>query len=119
MAISKNVVIETLKQKGLTCSNISEYKTLDTILQLKCQHGHEFNATFRTVRDDRFKCNACEGKSSLGTLMFDIEPPSKNGKRIVAIDNATKNMGIAVFPLSFLMALVCLSYPTMARIFMV
>ena len=97
MAISRAVVLETLHQKHLTCTNIEEYKTLDSILHLKCEQGHEFDATFRTVRDDRFKCNACEGKSSLGTLFFGKEPPSKNGKRIISIDNATKNIGIAVF----------------------
>jgi Holliday junction resolvasome RuvABC endonuclease subunit len=97
MAISRAAVLETLHQKKLTCSNIQDYKTLDSVLHLKCERGHEFDLTFRTVRDDRWKCNACEGKNSLGVLFFGSEPPSKNGKRIVAIDNATRNIGIAVF----------------------
>lgn len=97
MAISRASVLETLTQKGFQCSNIEDYKTLDSELHLKCAEGHDICVNFRTARDDRFKCPHCEGKASLGTLMFGKEPPKKNGKRIVAIDNATKNAGIAVF----------------------
>lgn len=97
MAISKNSVLETLNKKGFSCANINDYKTLDTILHLTCKNGHNIDTTFRTARDERFKCNMCEGKNSLGTLMFNVEPPTKSGKRIVAIDNATKNIGVAVY----------------------
>lgn len=97
MAISRDVVLETLAQKGFNCSNINEYKTLDTILHLSCAKGHQIDVNFRTARDSRFKCMVCEGKNSLGTLAFGTKPPVKNGKRIVAIDNATKNIGVSVF----------------------
>lgn len=97
MAISRASVLETLKQKGFECTNISDYKVLDTPLHLICPQGHEITTTFRTARDERFKCYACEGKESLGSLIFSTEPPAKSGKRIVAIDNATNHAGIAVF----------------------
>jgi len=97
MAISRASVLETLSQKGFTCLNIENYKTLDSELKLQCSKGHEIITNFRNARDDRFKCLACEGKSSLGTLMFSKEPPKKNGKRVVALDNATQNVGVAVF----------------------
>ena len=97
MSISRSSVLETLKIKGFTCLNINEYKTLDTMLSVVCNNGHSLSIPFRTLRDERFKCPMCEGKNSLGTLLFNKEPPTKSGKRIVAIDNATKNMGIAVF----------------------
>lgn len=97
MAISRASVLEILTQKGFSCSNLNEYKTLDTILQLTCNKGHNMQSNFRNVRDDRFKCPYCEGKNSLGALITNKEPPNKNGKRIVSIDNATKNAGIAVF----------------------
>ena len=97
MAIAKNVVLETISAKGFTCKNINEYKTLDTPLEIVCENGHEMKIPFRTIRDSRFKCLMCDGANSLGTYMFSTEPPAKNGKRIVAIDNATKHAGIAVF----------------------
>jgi Holliday junction resolvasome RuvABC endonuclease subunit len=97
MAISRAVVLETLTRKGFSCSNLSDYKTLDSELCITCSQGHKFASNFRNIRDDRFKCLACEGKNSLGALMFGKEPPAKNGKRIVAIDNATQNAGVAVF----------------------
>lgn len=97
MAISRTVVLETCKQKHFSCLNIDEYKTLDSKLILKCENNHTIETTFRTARDDRFKCPWCEGKASLGTFTFGTEPPAKSGKRIVAIDNATKHVGISVF----------------------
>lgn len=97
MSIARSAVLETLSQKGFKCSNIQEYKTLDTVLQLECKEGHKVCADFRTARDSRFYCPICEGSKSLGTLIFGKEPPSKSGRRIVAIDNATKHAGVAVF----------------------
>ena len=97
MAIAKSIVLETITKKGFTCSNLDEYKTLDTPLKIICKHGHASCVPFRTIRDDRFSCYVCAGNNSLGTFVFGNTPPTKNGKRIVAIDNATKHIGIAVF----------------------
>ena len=97
MGIAKSQVAIIIEQKGFKCTNISEYKTLDTPLNIICPNGHEMQIPLRTIRDDRFKCLMCEGKNSLGTYMFSKEPPAKNGKRIVSIDNATKHAGVAVF----------------------
>ena len=97
MAISRASVLETLKLKGFTCTNIEDYKVLDTPLHLVCEKGHEITTNFRTARDERFKCMKCAGQESLGALVFSKEPPPKSGKRIVAIDNATNHAGVAVF----------------------
>lgn len=97
MAIAKSVVLETLTKKNLTCTNINDYKTLDSPLTIICGKGHTMTIPFRTIRDDRFQCYECAGKSSLGILSFGKVPPPKSGKRIVSIDNATKHMGVAVF----------------------
>ena len=97
MAISRASVLETLKKKGFSCTNIDDYKVLDTPLHLVCPKGHEITTTFRTARDDRFVCDQCEGRNTLGTLVFSKEPPPKSGKRIVAIDNATVHAGVSVF----------------------
>ena len=97
MAIAKSVVLETITKKGFTCSNIEDYKTLDTPLNITCNKGHTCCVPFRTIRDDRFACYTCSGNQSLGTFVFGKQPPAKSGKRIVAIDNATKHVGVSVF----------------------
>lgn len=97
MALSRQTVREILEQKGFTCSNLDEYKSLDTVLHIKCCKGHEIEAPLRLVRDDRFKCLVCEGQASTATLIDHSDIPPKNGKRVVAIDNATKDIGIAVY----------------------
>lgn len=97
MALSKQAVQEILEQKGFTCTNLSEYKNLDTTLHIECVKGHKTDAPLRVIRDERFKCLACEGRASVASLISGNDIPPKNGKRIVAIDNATKNVGIAVY----------------------
>lgn len=97
MAISKQAVLATLAEKGFSCNNINDYKTLDTELQLTCSKGHNINTTLRVARDSRFKCPICDGKNSLGSLLISENIPAKNGKRIVAIDNATAHAGVSVF----------------------
>lgn len=97
MSISRKSVLEILSQKGFKCLNIEDYKTLDTPLILECGVGHQINTNFKTARDDRFFCPICEGKNSLGNLIINKEPPQKNGMRIIAVDNATKHAGVAVF----------------------
>ena len=97
MAIAKSVVLETLAKKQFVCTNIAEYKTLDTPLNIVCEKGHKITVPFRTIRDERFTCYECAGRQSLGIINFGKNPPPKSGKRIVSIDNATKHMGVAVF----------------------
>ena len=86
-----------LDTKGFACLNIEMYKNLESVLQFKCKNGHSIEASMRTIRNAHFKCPECEGKISVSTLLSNSEIAEKNGYRVVAIDNATANVGISVF----------------------
>lgn len=86
-----------LDTKGLTCLNIESYKNLESVLQFKCKNGHSIEASMRTVRNAHFKCPECEGKISISTLLSNNNIAPKNGYRVVAIDNATANVGVSIF----------------------
>ena len=86
-----------LDTKGFTCLNIEMYKNLESVLQFQCKNGHSIEASMRTIRNAHFKCPECEGKISVSTLLSNSTIAEKNGYRVVAIDNATANVGISVF----------------------
>lgn len=97
MALSRQTITDILESKRFTCSNIDEYKNLDTILHLTCEHGHHIDATLKTVRNANFRCPYCAGNESVSDKLNGIEPPPKSGFRIIAIDNATENAGLSIF----------------------
>ena len=86
-----------LASKGLTCSNIECYKNLESLLSCQCKNGHTIETSMRIIRNAHFKCPECEGKISTSTLLSDYQVAPKQGYRIVAIDNATANVGISIF----------------------
>lgn len=97
MALSRQTITDILESKRFTCSNIDEYKNLDTILHLTCEHGHHIDAALKTVRNPKFRCPYCAGNESVSDKVSGIEPPEKTGFRIIAIDNATENAGLSIF----------------------
>lgn len=97
MALSRQTITDILESKRFTCSNIDEYKNLDTILHLTCEHGHHIDAALKTVRNANFRCPYCAGNESVSDKLNGVEPPPKSGFRIIAIDNATENAGLSIF----------------------
>ena len=95
--LSKKEITDLLESKGFTTTNIEIYKNLDTVLNLVCKNGHHIEASIKTVRNANFKCPICDGQSSIADKVSNATLPIKQGFRIVAIDNATENMGISVF----------------------
>jgi hypothetical protein len=97
MKLSEQEINNILASKDLTCSNVNEYKNMDTLLHLTCKNGHALEASIHSIRNAHFKCPYCEGAKSTSDSMNNIEPPTKKGKRIIAIDNATENVGLSVY----------------------
>ena len=96
--LSKQQVSDIAESKGFEVLNLADYKSLDTVMRLKCKNGHLLDASIKTVRNANFVCPICDGNNSISNKLTDSErPPQKSGKRIVAIDNATENVGVAVF----------------------
>ena len=95
--LSKQEIEGILESKKLVCLNIEAYQNLDSLLALQCINGHKIDATMRTIRNSHFKCPECEGRLSTSIELSNINIPVKAGFRIVAIDNATENVGVSVF----------------------
>jgi len=65
------------------------YTNLDTILNLQCPEGHNLQLTLKQWRKNPI-CSICEHSSK-------VEQKKKNTNRIIALDNATRVTGWAIF----------------------
>lgn len=97
MKLKTEEITQILEEKGFICTNIEDYKNLDTILHLQCKNGHQIDASIKTVRNVNFTCPYCTGQNSKSDKINNIKPPEKSGYRIAAIDNATSNIGVSIF----------------------
>ena len=95
--LTRNEIDKILEEKHLTCENIDDYENLNTVLKCKCDKGHAIEAPLKTIRNQNFKCPQCAGQESLDLMASSSIIPEKSGFRVVAIDNATCNLGLAVF----------------------
>ena len=95
--LNKQEIEGILESKKLICLDISAYQNLDSLLSLKCVNGHKIDATMRTIRNSHFKCPECDGQSSVSNKANNVIVPSKFGYRVVALDNATENVGVSIF----------------------
>lgn len=73
----------------------SEYKSLDTEMTFRCPAGHDVFATWKKIRSKR-DCPICKQKSLI-KHDGEILPKPKGVKRILALDQASKVTGYAVF----------------------
>ena len=97
MKLQEQEIVKILSSKGLICENLNEYKNLDTILKLKCEKNHCIEASIKTIRNALFKCPFCVGEESVNINNNADVVPEKNGFRIIAIDNATENVGVSIY----------------------
>lgn len=97
MKLQEQEIVKILSSKGLICENLNEYKNLDTILKLKCKKNHCIEASIKTIRNALFKCPFCVGEESVNINNNADVVPEKNGFRIIAIDNATENVGVSIY----------------------
>ena len=93
--LSKEEIQETLDAKGYTLVDYEQYENLNSLIEVICRNGHTIKATMKNLRKKTYVCPQCEGGTY--TMRKDGKPPTKTGFRTIGIDNATKNMGIAVF----------------------
>lgn len=90
-------VVEELQSLGYKYVD-GEYKNLDSPLEVVCNKNHETITTLKKLRRDP-TCPICEMYSQihLEEASVDVPPPTKKGRRILALDNATKVVGYAIF----------------------
>lgn len=81
--------------KGLGWELLSEtYKNLDTEIQFKCPKGHEITTTYAIWRADH-KCPICDQPKFQWSDK--VVKKKKNDFRILALDQATKTTGWAIY----------------------
>ena len=73
----------------------SEYKNLDTEMEFECFEGHRVFAPWKKIRIRR-ECPNCK-KNSLVKMDNEIIPKPKGAKRTLALDQASKTTGYAIF----------------------
>lgn len=81
-------------------SDIITYQNLNSEIVVRCDKSHTFSTTMNNVRNKSFHCPVCAGNSSKGFSVKSaavVPPKAIDSYRIVALDNATNNMGVAVF----------------------
>jgi len=94
--LSKEQITEELNNKGFKPVDINDYDNLKSPIIIECEHGHQLRVNMHKFRKNAFKCPVCSGGNV--TLQNKDRPPEKNGKqRVIALDNATKEMGLAIF----------------------
>ncbi len=92
--IEPSYVKEFLAAKGIEM--LGEYKNLETPINCFCDQGHVFSETFKNMRKDHFVCPMCFNDTFKASGL-DKDLPQKTGDRLVSLDLASKNIGVAVF----------------------
>lgn len=87
-----------LSEKHLSMvSDYEQYKNITSPITVQCINGHKMETNLKTIRSDSFVCNLCVGGASRGKHVSNTVVPRKSGYRIVGFDNASHNMGVAIF----------------------
>lgn len=93
-----DVIQKELKEKNLTLkSDYNDYKSLNSPITVECSNGHQIQTTLKTVRSSNFVCSICVGSASKAEVVSNNIVPPKMGYRIIGFDNASHNMGVAIF----------------------
>lgn len=89
--------IENIRKELAECGwdILSEYKNLDTEVRLLCPKKHEVFTTFKKWRKKK-ECPIC-AEASEKYIEVKIVPKGSGKKRILALDQATKNTGWSVY----------------------
>lgn len=93
--LSKTDIVKMLNDKGFQPVDIDQYQNLESPISIKCKKGHITNTTLKKARKATFKCPKCMG----GTISISASegPPDKKGSRVIALDNASEDMGVSIF----------------------
>lgn len=91
--LSDEQITKEITDKGFKVVDISNYQNVKTPLKIKCKHEHEIEADLFSIRKKTFRCPNCHG----GEIEILENPPQKKGYRVIALDNATQNMGVSIF----------------------
>ena len=93
--ISKEQRTKEVEDKGFTIVDDSNFKTLESLITIKCKHGHLIQTTLKAIRHVSFECPKCNHDIQVNLKAV---PQKKDGVyRTIAFDQATENFGLSVF----------------------
>lgn len=96
--IGKSQMKMELRKKNLKLvSDYEKYENLNSPITVECNNGHKIFTTFSTVRSPNFVCSLCVGGASVAAKVSNTTVPPKSGYRIIGFDNASHNMGVAIY----------------------
>lgn len=96
MAKLSNYQIEELvEKKGFKVVDASKYQNIKSDITIKCELGHMIITNMDSFRKVSFRCPECHGGKV--SVSNSEKPPQKKGYRVIAFDNATEKMGVAIF----------------------
>lgn len=97
MALSKKEIEATIQAKGFEPIDISGYKNLSSMVEVRCNKGHTFFTDMKSIRGDKFRCPHCVGEDTSALAETHGVLPIKKGFRIIAIDQASQKLGVSVY----------------------
>ncbi len=90
--LTKQQITTEVEKVGYKLVDSSNYKNLSSFIEVECGNGHVSVTTVAQLRKTDV-CSACTRE----IVKMEEYPPKKKGYRVVSIDQATNNAGIAVF----------------------
>lgn len=78
-------------------SKYEQYKNISSFILIECEKGHKIQTNLKAIRNSNFACAFCAGKATKAKFVSSVEVPKKQGYRIIGFDNASHNMGVAIF----------------------
>lgn len=83
-----------VQAKGYELVDASGYANMNSIITIRCSHGHIIKVSFADFRSASFTCPDCDHAVKFNNPT--IVPPKK-GFRVIAFDQATEHFGLSIF----------------------
>lgn len=90
--LSQKQITTEVEKAGYKLVDASNYKNLSSFIEVECSKGHTIVTTVADLRKSTI-CPECTKQ----IVKLEEYPPKKTGYRLVSIDQATNDAGIAVF----------------------
>ena len=95
--LTKEQIEEIVKAAGYTLVDMSNYINLDSLIEVRCEEKHLNLFSIKQLRRKK-QCDTCKDQTSLQQSEKGmISLPPKMDIRLLALDNATKITGFAVY----------------------
>lgn len=91
--LSTEKIKEEVESKGFTLVSDEGYENINSLITVKCEHGHLTQVSLADFRAASFTCPQCDKV----TFVNPTSVPPKQGYRVIAFDQATESFGLSIF----------------------